>query len=222
MDVPWVVLCEHDREALKLGAAREHSVELAVLRGAMDNPELLQVDEGRSEAGGVRELAEAEPEAAEGGASEEAGGRTPLAFFGPGAVDDDEDLDTLGCEGGEPGVEDVGFRGSEVLGGEAGGGDRPRVGVESGGDGGRSHSSVVEVERSGGPEAAPAGGEGGGAGRVLGGEARDDVAEEQVGEAADAVVVIGGGGGGQGCGGGDRGRRKVGKDGGEGFFHDGG
>lgn len=213
MDVPWVVLCQHESEPLKLGAAREHSVELAVLHGAMDNPELLQAGEGRSEAGNVRELAEPEPEAAEGRASKEARGRTPLTFSGPGSVDDGEFLDVLGCEGGEPGVEDVGFLVSEVLGGEAGGSDRARVGVQRGGDGGRNESSVVEPEWGGSPEAAPAGGEDGGAGRVLGGEARDDVAEEHVREAVDAVIVIGGGGrGGRGCGGGDRGRREVGEE----------
>lgn len=224
MDIPWAVLCQHEREALKLGAAREHGVELAVLHGAMYNPELLQADEGRREAGGVREPAEAEPEAAEGRASEEAGGRTPITFLlGPGAVDDDEVVNVLVREGGEPGSDDVGNLGSEARGGEAGGGDGARVGGERGSNGGRNKAVVVEAERGGGPEAAPAGGEGGGAGSVLGGEAGDDVAEDRVGEGADAVLVVrGGGGGGKGCGGGNGGWREVGEDGGEGFLHGGG
>lgn len=78
MDVSWVVLCKHEREALELGAAGEHGVKLAVLHGGVDNNDLLQVGEGWREAGCVRELAEAEPEAAEGGAAEEIGWGTPL------------------------------------------------------------------------------------------------------------------------------------------------
>lgn len=45
----------------------------------------------------------------------------------------------------------------------------------------------LEVERGGAEEVPPLGGEGLGAGPVLGGEERDDVAENAVGEVADQV-----------------------------------
>lgn len=54
----------------------------------------------------------------------------------------------------------------------------PRAGAEA---------VAVEVERGGAPEAAPTGGEDLGAGAVDGGEEVDDVAQDAVGEAADAV-----------------------------------
>lgn len=118
-----------------------------------------------------------------------------------------------------------------MRGGEARRGDWARVGGERRGDVARSEAAVVEVERGGGPDAAPAGGDRGGAGGVLGGEARDDPAEERVGEPADAVLFVqredGGrvGGGGRRrvrVRGGEGGRREVGEDGGEGFVHGGG
>jgi hypothetical protein len=66
---------------------------------------------------------------------------------------------------------------------------------------------VGEDERRREPESAPARGEHGGAGPVLGGEADEDAAEEVVGEAADAIdssVFLGGGGAGENGGGGGR------------------
>nr|XP_051220969.1 formin-like protein 3 [Lolium perenne] len=54
---------------------------------------------------------------------------------------------------------------------------------------------VDEGYRRGAPDAAPTRGEQGGAGGVLGGEAVDDLAEEGVGEVADAVDAAGGAGG---------------------------
>lgn len=162
-------------------------MEIAILHGGVYNAELLQAQEGRNGAGCVRKLAEADPEAAEGRAAEDVGGNAPLD--GPEAIDhNDEVLDVPGSEGGEDGGDDLGV----LRGGEARGEDGARVGGERRGGGGEGESAgaVVKDERGGGPDMAPAGGEHGGAGSILDGEARDDVAKDRVGKAADAVRLV--------------------------------
>ncbi|WVZ69846.1 LOW QUALITY PROTEIN: hypothetical protein U9M48_018570 [Paspalum notatum var. saurae] len=189
MEVPRVVLRQHEGKGLEVGAARDHGVEVAVLRGGVDNAELVQAQESRSDAGRVRELAEADPEAAEGGAAEDVGGDAP--FDGPGAIHHHEEvLDALGSEGGEHGGDGLGVLG--LGGGEARGADGARVGGERrhGGGEGEPAGTVVEDERGRVPQVAPAGGEHRSAGRVLGWETGDDVAADRVGESADAVLVF--------------------------------
>lgn len=66
MEVSRVVLRQNEGEGLELGAAWDHGVEVAILRGGVDNAELPQTEEDRSDAGRVRELTEADPEAAKG------------------------------------------------------------------------------------------------------------------------------------------------------------
>lgn len=97
----------------------------------------------------------------------------------------------------------------------------PRVRGEDAGDGsgdgwsvgrgpGAGEVGIDEDERRRAPDPAPARGEHGGAGGVLGREAGDDVPEERVGEVADAVDAVGGGGAAGGdVGGGGDGRVRV-------------
>jgi len=72
-------------------------------------------------------------------------------------------------------------------------GDAARHGAHDGDVGvpvGAEEVGVVDEERGGGPDAAPARGEDGGARGLLGGEARDDVGEERVREVADVVLAV--------------------------------
>lgn len=225
------VHASNDSEDLKHGARSEQEVEVTILQGDGAEDELLQPGEGGTarEGGGVDEPPRAEVQAAEGRAAEERGGEAQL-FEGPGAVDEDELVDALGGEVVEPASEHVAVPvdGFHEPAGEADEGERPGVRAEGGVDG-AAHGvragararargpalgaaagdelGVDEDKRRRPPEAAPARGERGGAGAVLGGEAGEDAAEEDVGEAADAIdpfAFFGGGGAGEGGGGGDR------------------
>ena len=151
--------------------------------------------------GRVWELPDADVEAGEGGDPEERVGEGHLPRAR--AVDEDELLDALGGEQTEPALE-LGLVRVHAGGDEVDAAEGPRVrgeGVRHGGGdgrrvGGRRGPVVQEVrvgddERRGEPEPAPARGEHGGARGVLEGEAGDDVAEERVGEAADAVDAVG-------------------------------
>lgn len=106
----------------------------------------------------------------------------------------------LGGEGSEPASQLVAL----VVGGEAapngGRGHGAWVGGEDGGDGGGDafpaearavaaveEAGVVEAERDAGPEALPAGGEGGRRHGIPDGELGEDDKEEVVGEPGDAV-----------------------------------
>ncbi|BAS72986.1 Os01g0595725, partial [Oryza sativa Japonica Group] len=248
-DVGLRVVADDERERLQRGAALEQAVEVLGLDVGAADAELDEVGEdvgAGAEVLGVGERPpEAKVEAAEGGDAEDIGGG--LDPYRPGMEEDeDELLDALGGEDAEPARERGGAAGARVAAGvreadaperarvrgedagdgvrDARRGDWARVGGERRGDVARSEAAVVEVERDGGPDAAPAGGDRGGAGGVLGGEARDDPAEERVGEPADAVLFVqredGGrvGGGGRRrvrVRGGEGGRREVGEDGGE-------
>jgi len=65
------------------------------------------------------------------------------------------------------------------------------VGGEDAGDGIDGEGvAAVKVERGGAPEMAPPGGEDLGAGGILGGEARDDLTQNGVAEAADSVHPV--------------------------------
>jgi len=129
---------------------------------------------------------------------------------GEGAVDEDEVLDSPRGEDPEPVLENAVARGQlHEAAGEAHEADGAPVPADDAGDGvgdgwpvdGRGAAAaaaavaedeevgVVEDERRGGPDAAPAPGERGGARCVLGGEARHDVGEHRVREAADAVLA---------------------------------
>ena len=159
------------------------------------------------EGGGVDEPPCAEVQAPEGGAAEESGGEAQ-ALEGQGAVDEDELLDALGGEELEPASEHgaVPVDGFHEPAGEADEGERPGVRAEGGGDG-AAHGArdgvgargpalgaaageevgVDEDERRRAPERAPPGGERLRARAILGGEERDDVAEDLVGEKADQI-----------------------------------
>jgi hypothetical protein len=142
----------------------------------------------------VRECAMSEGGDKEGGREAEGGRRRRLDLC---KRPDVELLQIVQSGGPEPGV-DGGFRDVEVEGidAEAAAGSRVEgedVGddADAGGDG--RELAVVEVERGGAPEVAPAGREGLGAGAILDGEEGNDVAEVVVIEEADAVVVRSGG-----------------------------
>jgi hypothetical protein len=141
------------------------------------------------------------------------------------AVDEDELLDAPRGEETEPASE-LGLALAHAAVDEVDGAEGPRVRGEDAGDGSGDGGSVGwgpgaagevgvdEDERRRAPDPAPARGEHCGAGGVVGREAGDDVAEERVGEAADAVDAVGGGGvvGGEVGGGGDGRVREVGVD----------
>ena len=137
--------------------------------------------------GSVGELAGAETRGAEGGREARQGGRRQRRR-GPrsGAEGDVELLEAVEGRGPEPGVE-AGER--EVGDGEAAGGAPVRG--EDAGDSGLvgvlRAAAGREVERRRAPERAPPGGERLRARAILGGEERDDVAEDLVGEKADQI-----------------------------------
>ena len=66
----------------------------------------------------------------------------------------------------------------------------PVGGEDAGDDIDGAKVTAVEVERGGAPEMAPPGGEDLGAGGILGGEARDDLTQNGVAEAADSVDPV--------------------------------
>ena len=233
-----------------MGATLEEVVDVRGLDVGAAEPELEEVGEDNVTAveglGAPGELVpEAEVEAAEGGDAEDVGGDFRLE--GPARADENEVVDALGREDAEPVAReraavarrrvpaDVGeadaAEGARVRGEDAGDsvGDGAPVGAEAQGAvvglvRVLEEVGVVEDERRGGPDAAPARGERGGAGGVLDGEAGDDVGEQRVRQAADAVLVglgstdDGAGGGGNGAFGG-RGDG-LGGDAGEDLFHD--
>ena len=153
------------------------------------------------EAGGVREAPVGEVEGPDGGDAEDIGREGQE--FGHGAVDEDEVLGPALGEAAEPVLEHAQACGEcHAAAGEAHAADGAAVGADGAGDGvggaepveaagageGAEEVGVVEDERRGGPDAAPAPGERGGARGVLGGEARHDVGEHRVREPADAVL----------------------------------
>lgn len=187
-------------------------VEVPVIHDGVADAKLLEVGEDVGAAwvaGGVREAEDAQVEAAEGGAAED--GVRDSHVERPRAVDEHEVLDALGREEAEPVRERVDAQAQEEVDdadeaeGTRVGGEDARHGVRDGvpdAAGGRRAAAaggdvllmreevaVDEDERGGAPDSAPAGGERGGAGGVLGGEAGDDVAEEVVGEGADAILA---------------------------------
>lgn len=92
-----------DGDDLQNGARGEHELEVPILHDDRAEHELLQAGEGGTaqELGRVREHPRDEVEAAEGGADEQRGGEVQ-AGHGPGAIDEDEILDTLGGKEREP------------------------------------------------------------------------------------------------------------------------
>lgn len=168
------------------------------------------------EAGRRGEPQEAEVEPRQRPHAEKRGGEV-LVDLQRRAVDEEELLDALDSEELEP-PRDAGAVSVHVAAGEVGAAERAAVRGEDDGDGGsggvgvgaldaardvvrgrREEVGVVEDERSGEPDGAPAVGQRGGARGVLDGEARDDVAEERVGEAAEAVGATAVGGVGEGA-----------------------
>lgn len=186
-----------DVPGLDLGSAESNLLEAGEHGGAASR-----------EGGGVRELPEAEVEGAQGGDVEDVEGEGQGA--GEGAVDEDKVLDSPRGDDPEPVLENAEAHGQlHEAAGEAHEADGAApAAVEDAGDGvgdgwpvdGRGAAAaaavaedeevgVVEDERRGDPDAAPAPGERGGARCVLGGEARHDVGEHRAREAADAVLA---------------------------------
>lgn len=198
-----------DVEDLQDGAPRDDGVDVPFLHDDAADAELPEAGEGNTlEVRRARELPDANVEAGEGGDPEKRVGEGNLLWPCARTIDEDELLDALGREEAEPALELRLVR-AQAGGEEVGAAEWPRVRGEGfghrGGDGrlvGERRGPVVQEvgvndgERRVEPDPAPARGEHGGARGFLEGEAGDDVAEECVGEAADAVDAAGGGGGG--------------------------
>ena len=146
-----------EHQAGQSRAASEHGVQGVLGDGDAAGCEMPEAGEVGLAGSRVGELAPAEREVPEGGREALQGGRL---------------LEAIEGRGPEPGVE-AGER--EVGDGEAAGG-APVRGV-----------LVCEVEQRREPERAPPGGERLRARAILGGEERDDVAEDLVGEKADQI-----------------------------------
>lgn len=150
-------------------------------------------------AGDLRELPvpHAKVEALKGGAAKDVFGERHVER--PRAVEEDEVLDALVGEVRDETPERV-LVGVEGDAGEAhaadGAGVRGHAARHGAHDGdvvgpvGAGEVGVVDEERGRGPHAAPARGEHDGPRGLLGGEARDDVGEERVREAADVVHAV--------------------------------
>ena len=192
-----------DVEDLQDGAPGDDGVDVPVLHFDAAEAELPEVGEGdAAEAGRVRELPEADVEAGEGGDGEDHAREGHIGR--PRAIDEDELLDALGGEETEPAPE-VGLARTHAVVDEVDAAEGPRVrgedagdgsddgGVVGGGPGAAGEVGIDEDERRRAPDPAPARSEHGGTGGVLGREARNDVAEEPLGETADAIDAVGGG-----------------------------
>ena len=125
-----------DVEDLQDGAPGDEGVDEAVLHFDETEAELAEVGEGgasATQAGRVRELPEADVEAADAGDAKEHGPEGHVER--PRAVDEGELLDALGGQELEP-ARELGLVGALVAAGETGVGDGSRVRFEDGGDGG--------------------------------------------------------------------------------------
>lgn len=199
MDLRGHTTAEKKHNGLKHGTAREHGLQVLLPNDALAEDEFPQAREDNTVeyAGCVREPPAGEVEAFQGAAPEEGAGEHVEA--GPRDVGEGELVHALGGERADPAREDVPLVTREVA-GQVDGEEGARVAVDGVRDGGcdGAHASeiaaeeevgVVEDERGGREEAAPLGGEQGGARSVLGGEEGDDGGEDVVGQAADEVLV---------------------------------
>jgi len=179
-----IAVFEH--QAVESKAAGEHGVQGLLGDGDQAEREVPEPGEVGLAGSRVGELAEAEMRDAEGGREAQRGRRHRRRGRRREAVGDVELLEAVEGRGPEPAVE-AGER--EVGDGEAAG--RAPVRCEDAGDGDlvdvRAAAAGHEVEQRREPERAPPGGERLRARAILGGEERDDVAEDLVGEKADQI-----------------------------------
>lgn len=208
-DVSGGVGVGDERERLQDGAALEQAVEVLGVDADEAEAELPEVreDVGAARAAGdAREGPEREVEAAEGRDAEDIDGEEQVERVG--AVGEDEVLDAIGGEEAEP-VGEHRPVGGHVAAGEVDAEVGAPVGGEDAGHAGGGRGQVdavgvaapevlvgdveevdvVEDQRRGRPDAAPARGEHGGARRVPGREAGHDVGEQRARKAADAVIA---------------------------------
>lgn len=188
-----------ERERLENRARGEHVVNVTVLNDGVDHGELAEVGEDTGAVwevcGGVRKAPATEVEALQLGASEDVDGEAQQIRHSPREGIEGEVPDAPGGEEPRPPVELTfvhvfieetygevdGVERTWVPGEDAVQARRPILGVEV---------RIVEDERRRMPDAAPAGGERGGAHGVLDGEVGDDFPAEVVGEGADAVLTV--------------------------------
>lgn len=201
-----------EAECLQHGTPGEDELHVTVaFHGDATETKLAEARErgATREAGRDGEPQEAEVEAGQRRHAQQRG-RKVLVKLERRAVDEKELLHALDGKELEP-ARDTATVTVHVAAGEVGAAERAAVRVEDTGDGGdhgvrvgalhvsrdlvlgaaREEVGVVEDEWRGAPHGEPAAGEDGRARPVLDGEARDDVVEEGVGEAAEPVGAAG-------------------------------